>query len=276
MKHAARYSIIRFLPYPETEEFTNVGVILCAPTERYFDFRLSKVWRRVGGFFESLDRKVFSIGVRTFDDELLRIRDQAEALFASGTGQSTVWRLFDDVVRPREALFRFSSVRAVMAESPQAKLEQLFADYVEHAFASPEYHEGLVERAVRGVLRREGLTARFKPTKLGTGALRFGVPFAEIASSGKAQRVIKPLHLAHEDPIRIFDHGNQWVARLKHLQRVQAFPEALFLAVTEPPFDSEGHAAFEEVRQGLAETGAMIAASTNERALIDFAREASR
>lgn len=30
MTHVARYAIIRFLPYAETEEFANVGVVMFA------------------------------------------------------------------------------------------------------------------------------------------------------------------------------------------------------------------------------------------------------
>ena len=77
MTHAARYSIIRFLPYAETEEFANVGVAMFAPTARYFDFRLSNKWRRIGAFFDTLDRRVFAEGVRAFQEELARTRDMA-------------------------------------------------------------------------------------------------------------------------------------------------------------------------------------------------------
>ncbi len=31
-KVACNYAIIRFLPYPETEEFVNVGVVLACPS----------------------------------------------------------------------------------------------------------------------------------------------------------------------------------------------------------------------------------------------------
>ncbi len=36
------YSIVRYAPYAETEEFANIGVLLCAPKENYFDFQLTK------------------------------------------------------------------------------------------------------------------------------------------------------------------------------------------------------------------------------------------
>lgn len=275
MLHAARYSIIRFLPFAETEEFANVGVIMFAPTERYFDFRLSKKWRRIGTFFAPLERRIFGEGMRAFEEELIRTREQARVLIEGGAGTTAAQRLFDDMVRTREALFRFSTVRAVMTEAPAAKLNQLFEDYVEHAFATPEYHEGLIERNVRGVLRREGLTQRYRPTKLGTGALQFGVPFAEVDQVGRVQRVIKPMHLAQEDPVQILDHGNQWVGRLRHLNRVKAMPQAFLLAVTEPPLDNmDRHAAFEEVKQGLESAGAAIQRANDEQGLLKFATAA--
>lgn len=36
------YSIIRYAPYAETEEFANVGVVLCAPKKNFFVITLHK------------------------------------------------------------------------------------------------------------------------------------------------------------------------------------------------------------------------------------------
>jgi len=266
MTHVARYSIIRFLPYAETEEFANVGIVMSAPTARYFDFQLSNKWRRLSGFFDKLDRRVFAQGAAAFSEELARTRDMA--------GQASAQWVFDDLVRPREALFRFSAVRAVMVESPQAKLNELFDYYVEHDFVTPEYQEKLIEKAVRGVLRREGLGDRFQSAKLGVDGLQFKVPFAELDADGKVLRVIKPMHLAYDDPLRILDHGNQWLGRLRHLERVNAMPRSLLLAVTQPPADTDRFDAFEEVRRDLVNVGAVFAASNDEQAVVDFAQAA--
>ena len=270
--HAARYSIIRFLPYAETEEFANVGVVLFAPTARYFDFRLSNKWRRIGGFFEGLERRVFGEGVRAFNEELVRTRDLCRELGTAPTSQASAQRVFEDLVRPREALFRFSPVRAVMTDAPEAKLTALFEHYVEHVFATLEYHEVLIERSVCGVLRREGLGQRFRPAKLGTGTLRFGVPFAEVDQTGRARRVIKPMHLAHDDAIRILDHGSQWIGRLRHLERVNAFPDAFLLAVAEPEGNRDRLDAFEEASRGLRDAGAMLVPARDEVRILEFAR----
>ena len=275
MTHAARYAIIRFLPYAETEEFANVGVVMFAPTARYFDFRLSNKWRRLGAFFDTLDRRVFAEGMRAFQDELVRTRDRVGKLAGGGgLGQYSADSIFEDLIRPREGLFRFSAVRAVMTDELEAKLAALFDHYVLHDFATSEYQEALIERTVRGVLRREGLGERFRRAKLGTGTLQFAVPFAEVDDAGRAHRIIKPMHLAHEDPVCILDHGNQWLGRLRHLERVHALPEAMLLAVTQPPMNTDRHDAFDEVRRDLESLGATFAASNDEKAVLGFARAA--
>lgn len=275
MTHVARYAIVRFMPYAETQEFANVGIVMLAPSARYFDFQLSNKWRRLGAFFDTLDRRVFAQGVAAFSEELARTRDMAQPWLAAGAlQQEGVQRIFDDLVRPREALFQFSSVRAVMAASPHDKLAELFDHYVDHDFATPEYQEQLLEKAVRSVLRREGLGARFHRAKLGVGALQFSVPFVELDEAGQALRVIKPLHLAYDDSLRILDHGNQWLGRLRHLERVKALPKSLLLSVTEPPANTERFGAFEEVRRDLTNLGAVFAASNDEQSLIQFAQAA--
>ncbi|MEZ5615069.1 MAG: DUF3037 domain-containing protein [Rhodocyclaceae bacterium] len=272
MNQIARYSIVRFLPYAETEEFANVGVVLFAPGKRYFDFRLNSKWRRIGAFFEPLERRVFSEGIRDFGEELQRTRALAMDMLGDSRGQTKAAAVFEDLVRPREALFRFSSIRAIVTDAPEAKLAALFDHYVEHAFATHEYHEALIERAVRGVLRREGLGQRFRPAKLGTGEVRFGVPFAELDETGRARRVIKPMHLAHDDPIRILDHGSQWVGRLRHLERVRALPDALLLAITEPEGDGGRLDAYNEARRELQEAGAILVPAKDETRILTFAR----
>lgn len=275
MTHVARYAIVRFMPYAETQEFANVGIVMLAQSARYFDFQLSNKWRRLGAFFDTLDRRVFAQGVAAFTEELARTRDMAQPWLAAGAQQQEgVQRIFDDLVRPREALFQFSSVRAVMAASPQDKLAELFDHYVDHDFATPEYQEQLLEKAVRSVLRREGLGARFHRAKLGVGALQFSVPFVELDEAGQALRVIKPLHLAYDDSLRILDHGNQWLGRLRHLERVKALPKSLLLSVTEPPANTERFSVFEEVRRDLTNLGAVFAASNDEQSLIQFAQAA--
>jgi len=80
--------------------------------------------------------------------------------------------------------------------------------------------------------------------------------------------------LIYDDQVRILDHCNQWRGRLRHLDRVQAQPEAMLLAVTDPPMVTDRHAAFDEVRRNLENLGATFAASNDEQAVLMFSKAA--
>lgn len=267
MTAAARYAIARFLPYAETEEFANVGVLLHAPEARVFSFRMIKSWRRVSGFFDTLDRRVFTAARKDFESELERVRKVV--------GETPAWgqQAFDELTRSRESMFRFSPVRAVLTDDAEATLDDLFGKYVEHAFATPEYQEALLERTLRTVFRREGLAERYRKDKLGMGVLRFPVPFAAAGDDGRVVRVIKPLHLAQDDPVRLFDHGNQWISRLRHLAKQQVCP-AMQFPVQQPAQTAGSIDAFEEVRAGLEDAGATVVSVADEAAILRFARAA--
>lgn len=52
MSNACIYSIVRFAPFAETEEFANVGIVLSAPAIRRMEYRLaSENLERVNHFF---------------------------------------------------------------------------------------------------------------------------------------------------------------------------------------------------------------------------------
>ena len=57
MKYTCLYSIVRFAPFAETEEFANVGIVLSAPAIGRMEYKLArKNLKRVNHFFECLFR----------------------------------------------------------------------------------------------------------------------------------------------------------------------------------------------------------------------------
>lgn len=61
------YSIVRYAPYAETEEFANIGVVICAPKENYFDFQITKRNdSRVKSFFH--DDCIFPVAKTPFKE----------------------------------------------------------------------------------------------------------------------------------------------------------------------------------------------------------------
>jgi hypothetical protein len=73
-KVACHYAIARFAPYVETGEFANVGILLMAPKAGFFGFKLqTRRHKRITGFFEEVDAKLYREAMRVLRDELERI-----------------------------------------------------------------------------------------------------------------------------------------------------------------------------------------------------------
>lgn len=165
MKTACHYAIVRFMPFVETGEFANVGVVLFAPNARYFGFKLlGNRYSRVTHFFEQMDAKVFRAAMHTCKEELERIDRMLKQMgtdrrFKELDREGTL-ALRNEVIKPRETMLQFSESRLVLADSAHAKVRELFEYYVERNFVTPERQEQLLERGVRGWLRETFLDSR--------------------------------------------------------------------------------------------------------------------
>ena len=75
-KQICKYSIIRFQPYPETEEFANIGIVLYATASKRLEFRLldSKQHIRITHFFDPVCKDVFVQTNKIIRAEIDRIK----------------------------------------------------------------------------------------------------------------------------------------------------------------------------------------------------------
>jgi len=73
MKYSCLYSIVRFAPHAETEEFANVGIVLTAPAYGRMEYRLARRnWKRVNQFFEC--PQLFAKALVVAQNELENVR----------------------------------------------------------------------------------------------------------------------------------------------------------------------------------------------------------
>ena len=77
MRYACIYSIVRFAPFAETEEFANVGIVLTAPASRRMEYKLaSEGLERVNHFFGCAP--VFAKALEMAKNELDAVRAMQE------------------------------------------------------------------------------------------------------------------------------------------------------------------------------------------------------
>ena len=276
MNTACHYAIVRFMPFVETGEFGNVGVILFSPSARFFGFKvLGQRVSRITNFFEQMDSKVFRASMHATREELKRVSNVLKGMGTDrrfkALDREASTRLWLEILKPRESMVRFSDSRLVMAADPHAKLGELFAYYVERNFVTKEYQEKALERGVRGFLKSAQLDAGFHEMRIGNDEYNALFPFVAL-DGDQPVKAIKPMRLDHAQPAQIIDHGGQWRVRIEALKNRDLLPAKVLFAVNG---DSSGESAVARARRevvaNLLELGVEVQPANDRQALIEFA-----
>src|SRR5690606_26142635 len=136
---ACHYSVVRFAPYPETDEFVNVGVVLACPATGYLDYKRADLRRRgrVGRFFPELDANIYSAAMHTRVDALKAFRHvPTDGQTLNDCDRQRLRDVFKAIVRPRESILFYSQPRVILSDDPAATLDEVFGAYVERRFAN--------------------------------------------------------------------------------------------------------------------------------------------
>lgn len=272
-KFACQYAIVRFLPYRETGEFANVGIVMLCPEAGIFQFRLMNRVRRITAFFEELDVGIYRRAAKDFKLELQRIQKWLDAQANNRMDVELARHLFAELTRPRETLMRFDGVRVVLADDPAQQFEELFGHYVERNFATKAYQEALLEKTVRRVLAEAKLGTQYHPETLGEmDTYHVRMPFVHKEDT-RVVKAIKPLHLAHEDPTQIYEHGWAWLGKVNRLRALRYLPEQMLFAVQGPAeADDKRFAVYQEVIEKMAANDVLVIPEQQTQEILQFAR----
>lgn len=254
MKYACNYAIARFVPFVETGEFANIGVVLFCLQTKFFDFRLMKRAGKLTTFFDPLESKVYKNAKKDFEKTLVTLRAIFQRELAEGTPQARV--LFEELVRPREVLIRFDTPRAILTNDPAQTLDELFNFYVGRDFVTPDYAEKILDRQMSQLLIGANLRDQYKTIDILGGAVKARFPFAHKDPLGKVAKAIKPLHLGHADPAKAYEHGWTWVGKFRQLEKHGALPDKVLIAAQGPQQENrEAHEVIEDIRNNLMDLG---------------------
>ncbi|GAA0422190.1 DUF3037 domain-containing protein [Cocleimonas flava] len=274
-KIACQYAIVRFTPFIETGEFANIGIVLISPKLRFFGFNLaSKRYGRITQFFKEINTSVYKNTINNLKDELERVSFSLESNPLANNDIDYPINLFHELTRNRETIIKFSKIRTVLTDNPEKELKKLFEYYVERNFITKKYEEELLENKVRQLLNEAELGDYFKNERIGDETYHVPFPFVR-HSNNNPQKIIKPLHLAHDDSTKIFNHGAAWIYKINKLKekRLLVANNVLF-AISSPQRDTENRfGAYEEIKQELIETGVQVVPYQDESndKILDFA-----
>jgi hypothetical protein len=271
MKVACQYAIVRFLPYMETGEFANIGVLAFAPKTGYLDFKLAQgAFPRVTRFFAELDKQVYTRAVDGFAEELAEVRTIAGALWGK---ELAVFG--QEVARPRESLIRFSETRAVMTEDPAKELEILYERYVGRNFVNKARREQVMVDAIKRQLRDNKLQQFYKQYTFTEDYRKIQFPLVWQAEGRHS--IIKPLTLDQNDPGKLVEHADEWKRKIQWLlERNRIRQDELMIPIEPPASDNdELKDAYRVAERDLQELGVDLVPFTDTPRIVEFARQPS-
>lgn len=276
-KIACQYAIVRFAPFVETGEFANVGIVMMAPKQRYFGFELElKRFARITHFFNDIDAKLYKKALNNLKDELERVNDVFNAHEFDNrlkhNDADFAHALFHEVTRKREAIVRFGNVRTVLTDAPDKKLKELFAFYIERNFITRKYQEELLERNMRKFLIQINVGDRFDKEKIGDDNYHATFPFVRHENNQRI-KIIKPLHLGHNEPTKIYEHGAAWIYRINKLKNKFFDPQQVLFTLAGPEAEQDKNRldAYLDIQNELQRTGIRIADYDNKDEISQFA-----
>ena len=278
-RFACQYAIVRFMPYIETGEFANVGVLLWIPKTRHLSFKLlRRKYARITQFFEELDKAVYLKTMANIEAELLRIQSMllhntTTEFSSQGMEYGFHKGIFDELIRPRETIARFSERRSILSEDPQKTLQELFNYYVGRNFVTREYQETVLEKGIKKLLEQSNLARHFSKRKVEDHLYSVTFPFVE-QDDNKTTKVIKPLFLGQADSTAIIEHGDHWKLKVNQLRKRNLLHGPVLFPVKGPedvsPADIRFQA-FEEARDSLADDAIEVVLYTEKARILEFA-----
>nr|WP_314590035.1 DUF3037 domain-containing protein [uncultured Serratia sp.] len=265
------YSIVRYAPYAETEEFANIGVVLCAPKKLAFHFRLTQSNdARVSAFFR--DDTIFPLAKDAVARELKFAQEHTKNI----NNAEDIAQFFSYLTTKKESIFHFSSTRVVLAESPERELNKIYEKFINHTDYNKERREDILARELKSRLNSYAeLKNIFRKETFGGDLTRFAMPFVA-KQDDDVLCAIKPLAFVQSEPGKMMEHCDSWVARVTRAANENLLNLASVL------FTIDGHRnpslqeakALDEIRRTFDKNNINHFKHDDEKSIIDFAKQA--
>lgn len=238
-----QFALLRYRHNASAGELVNVGVVMWIPNRRRLLFRVNDRYGRLASFFPGFD----GVGYRAMVRQLRGRWEQAATELTGGATTNPEPESIDDLLpslmREDASSFQWSPSMGGAVPSPERRLEQLFAEFVErHEARGPRERrdEHDVWAVVEQRLQARGLAERVSfGVELGSDPYLY--KFRLGWQNGKTQ-VLEPISLDILSPTEMVEKANMWRGRLHTLGPARAFA---FTGIVAPPQRADLGVAFE-------------------------------
>jgi hypothetical protein len=283
MKRTFDFATIGFRPFPETQEFVTIGVVALDTAARHFDFVLQDARKtgRVAAMFPRAGKSLFREAHVTLKKELESIRT---AVNGTAEGKDVpvfpAFRenengLFAAITSPREGVFCYPVKGRRMAAEMDDVLATLKARFIDQdGLTVQQVGEQQMAKVLKNALRAAKLLPVYQQNaKIGPEEFHVTFAFAHLMEPGRADRALRPLNFDLATSTDIYNHGDEWIQRMKRLKRLNHRPDRCLITARGPKDESEhrGDAFRQIVAELLAEDFVCVGEEETAK-VIEFAR----
>lgn len=270
-KAQCMYAVVRFMPFAETREFANVGVVVIAPKLGLYDFKLApQKFGRVTQFFDDLDGVVYKHAIEGFEAELERVRNYLAHNYVQGKG---LVEYFKEITRTRESVLHFGEVGTLLTDNVNVTVDKLYDRLIGRNFtATKEYKEQQMVRVLKSQLISH-LPKDVRYTKQNIKAGMFDISMPLVTKINSNYRIIRPLAFEQKNVLQAMEHGETWINRLKKLINSEVIEASRALFALEKPVNRklEFIKVYEDVYAEIQNLGAVAENFSEKANIIKFA-----
>lgn len=265
------YAVVRFMPFAETREFANVGVVVIAPKFGIYDFKLApQKFGRVTQFFDDLDGMVYKHAIEGFEAELERVRNYLVHNYVQG---KDLVEYFKEITRTRESVLHFGEIGTLLTDNVNVTVDKLYDRLIGRNFtAGKEYKEQQMIRVLKSQLT-PNLPKDVRYTKQNIKAGIFDISMPLVTKINSNYRIIRPLAFEQKNVLQAMEHGETWINRLKKLINSEVIEAKRALFAFEKPLNRklEFMKVYEDVYGEIQNLGAVAEDFSDTSNIIKFA-----
>ena len=266
MKTLFEFAVVRFMPFAETQEFANVGIVLWSSNPNTVLTKLAPApFNRINNFFDDLDGKLYGNAREIMELELRRIKH-----YVMNSSMKEFDAVMSELTRQREGVMTYSEVGGILADNAEYVLNKLYATFIGRDLPlNKEQRERLMVNELKTMFMN--LPFKYKEKPLDTGFGKIKVPLVTII--GHELRAIKPMAFNQVKPMDIVEHGDKWISRIGHALDAKSVEAENFLFTVESPRSKKEEIimAYESVVKNMNRLGVNVIPFDNTSNIMDFA-----
>ncbi len=283
MKRTYDFATIGFRPYTETEEFVTMGVVAIDTAARHFGFVLldRRKTGRIQHMFPAVPRSLYMEARRKLEAELGGIERAVNGLGGGVTVplfqpfRENENGLFAAITNPREGVFCYPVKGRRMADNLDGVLQALRTRFIDQNLLTPQQAvENQMARQLLHVLRDARILPAYeRDVKIGPEEFQVSFTLAHMAGEHRADRALRPLNFDLTTSTDIFNHGDEWIQKLRRLKRLGFRPDRCLIAARDPKDeDPLKRDAFRQIQDELLGESIELVAEGETDKVVQFAR----